>query len=124
MTGSLLKRTNERVPSPYLSIFMMFRRYAVALNQIRVGDIFLVGVQPLRLETTLFGVPFPLPTPQGRRAQQLKTRPECSRAARGIHSGHRGNFGKPIQEGVPRDAAKPEGHAAPPHKGDTLGRLI
>ena len=26
--------------------------------------------------TTLFGVPFPLPTPQGRRAQQLKTRPE------------------------------------------------
>ena len=40
-----------------------------------------------------------------------------SRAARGIHSGHRGNFGKPIQEGVPWDAAKREGHAAPPHKG-------
>ena len=45
---------------------------------------------------------------------------ECSllRAARGIHSGHRGNLGKPIQEGVPwdSDAAKPKGHAAPPHK--------
>ena len=37
-----------------------------------------------------------------------------SRAAQGIHSGHRGNFGKPIQEGVPWDAAKPEGHVAPP----------
>ena len=33
--------------------------------------------------TTLFGVPFPLPTPQGRRAQQLKTRPECW--IRGLH---------------------------------------
>ena len=39
-----------------------------------------------------------------------------SRAARGVHSGHRGNFGKLIQKGVPWDAAKPEGHAAPPHK--------
>jgi hypothetical protein len=51
-----------------------------------------VGEQPF--STTLSGVPFPLPTPQGRRAQQLKTR--HSRAARGIHSVHRGNFGKPI----------------------------
>ena len=33
--------------------------------------------------TTLFGVPIPLPTPQGRRAQQLKTRPECW--IRGLH---------------------------------------
>ena len=33
--------------------------------------------------TALFGVPFPLPTPQGRRAQQLKTRPECW--IRGLH---------------------------------------
>ena len=37
-------------------------------------------VQPLRSHCsecpTLFGVPVPLPTPQGRRAQQLKTRPE------------------------------------------------
>ena len=38
------------------------------------------------------------------------------RAARGIHSGHRGNFGKPIQERMPWDAVKPEGHAAPNHK--------
>ena len=33
--------------------------------------------------TTLFGVPIPLPTPQGRRAQQIKTRPECW--IRGLH---------------------------------------
>ena len=37
-----------------------------------------------------------------------------SRVSRGILSRHRGNFGKPIQEGVSWDAAKPEGHAAPP----------
>ena len=40
-----------------------------------------MGVQPF--STALFGVPFPLPTPQGRRAQQLKTRPECW--IRGLH---------------------------------------
>ena len=34
----------------------------------------LVGVQPF---FALLDVPFPLPTPQGRRAKQLKTRPEC-----------------------------------------------
>ncbi len=34
-------------------------------------------------ETIMFGVPIPLPTPQGRRAQQLKTRPECW--IRGLH---------------------------------------
>ena len=39
-----------------------------------------------------------------------------SSAARGLHSGHRGNFGKPIQEGVPWDAAKPEGHSGPQQK--------
>ena len=33
------------------------------------GSYFLCSLFP----TTLFGVPFPLPTPQGRRAQQLKT---------------------------------------------------
>ena len=43
--------------------------------------LFLVGVQPF--VTTLFGVPIPLPTPQGRRALQLKTRPECW--IRGLH---------------------------------------
>ena len=37
--------------------------------------LFLVGVQPF--VTTLFGVPILLPTPQGRRVQQLKTGPEC-----------------------------------------------
>ena len=36
-----------------------------------------------QFSTTLFRVPFPLPTPQGRRAQQLKTRPECW--IRGLH---------------------------------------
>ena len=46
------------------------------------GEIkFLVGVQPFA--TTLFGVPIPLPTPQGRRAQQFKTRPEYW--IRGLH---------------------------------------
>ena len=43
--------------------------------------LFLVGMQPFA--TTLFGVLFPLPTPQGRRVQQLKTRPECW--IRGLH---------------------------------------
>ena len=28
----------------------------------------------------------------------------------------RARYGKPIQEGVPWDAAKPEGHAAPPYE--------
>ena len=37
--------------------------------------IFLVSVQPF--STRLFGVPIPLPTLQGCRAQQLKTRLEC-----------------------------------------------
>ena len=37
------------------------------------GAIF-VSVQPF--STTLFGVPFPLPTPQGRRDSQLRTMPE------------------------------------------------
>jgi hypothetical protein len=34
-----------------------------------------VSVQPF--STTLFGVPFPLLTPQGRRDSQLRTMPEC-----------------------------------------------
>ena len=46
-----------------------------------ITRLFLVGVQPFA--TTAFGVPIPLPTPQGRRAQQLKTRPECW--IRGLH---------------------------------------
>ena len=40
-----------------------------------------MSVQPFA--TTLFRVPSPLPTPQGRRAQQLKTGPECW--IRGLH---------------------------------------
>ena len=43
--------------------------------------LFLVGAQPFA--TTLFGVPVLIPTPQERRAQQLKTRPECW--MRGLH---------------------------------------
>ena len=46
------------------------------------------------------------------------------RAARGIHSGHRGNFSKPIQERVPWDAAKPEGHATPPYKSWSSGMRL
>ena len=37
--------------------------------------LFLLGVHPFFDHT--FGVSFPLPTPQERRAQQLKNRPEC-----------------------------------------------
>ena len=47
----------------------------------RISPLFLVGMQPFA--TTLFGVPFPLPKPQGPRAQQLKTMPECW--IRGLH---------------------------------------
>ena len=67
---------------------------------------FLKDVQPHW--TTLFGVPFPRPTPQGRWAQTLRNVPEaefesCTRQP----SGHRGNHGKPIQEGVPWMARRP-----------------
>ncbi len=46
--------------------------------------------------TTLFGVPFPLPTPQGRRDSQLRTMPEREiRMLRKATPGHGGHFGKP-----------------------------
>ena len=70
-----------------------------------------MGVQTFA--SALFGVPFPLSTLQGRMAQQLKTGPS---AGLGLQdSGHKGNFGKPIQEGVPLDAVKSEGYTALPH---------
>ena len=65
--------------------FMKWRKksYFLIFSHCQLSQLvlFLVGVQPF--STTLFGVPFPLPTPQGRRAQQLKTRLECW--IRGLH---------------------------------------
>ncbi len=55
-----------------------------------------MSVQPF--PTTLFGVPFPLFTPQGRRASQLRTVPEREMLHKAGHGGH---FGNPIQDGVP-----------------------
>ncbi len=52
--------------------------------------------------TTLFGVPFPLPTPQGRWDRQLRDMPETEiRGLRPATLRTKGTFGKPIQEGVP-----------------------
>ncbi len=60
-----------------------------------------VSVQPS--STTLFGVPFPLFTPQKRRDSQIRTMPKSARfecCAR-QHTGHGGHFGKTIKERVP-----------------------
>ena len=67
---------------------------------------FLKGMQPHW--TTLFGVPFPHPTPQGRRDQTLRKVPEaefesCTRQP----SGQRGCHGKPMDKGVPRTTLRP-----------------
>ena len=66
--------------------------------------------------TALFGVPFPQPAPQERWLCPLKTMLEkehsegCTRPpTRAIRQ-----LGRPIDEGMPRDAAEPEGQAAPP----------
>ena len=74
-------------------------------------------MQPFAI--TLFRLPFSLPTPQGRRAQQLKTRPECW--IQGLHDASThgieapsAKHGKPIQEGMPWEAERSEGQDAPP----------
>ena len=54
------------------------------VREIRVGGLVYLFLWACSLfSTTLYGVPFPLPTPEGRRVQQLKTRPECWN--RGFH---------------------------------------
>ncbi len=78
-----------------------------------VGVIF-VSVQPS--STTLFGVPFPLPTPQGRRDSHLRTTPE--REFRMLRKATPRTWRPLWQTSYGRSArvaARPEGQAAPPH---------
>jgi len=76
---------------------------------------FLVCVQPF--STALFGVPSPHPTPQGRWVQHHRKVPDSC-----VRRMHKAVFRTPRQhrqtyEGrMPRDATRPEGQAAPPHK--------
>ncbi len=56
----------------------------------------------VRAATTLFGVPSPFPTPQGRWDQQLRDISETEiRGLRQATLRTGGNSGEPIQEGVP-----------------------
>ena len=76
--------------------------------------VFHVGLQPF--STTLFGVPFPHPTPQGRWAQRHRKVPESC-----VRRMHKAAFRTPRQhwqmyeERTQRDATRPEGRAAQPH---------
>jgi hypothetical protein len=60
-----------------------------------------VSLQPY--STVLFGVPFSLPTPQGRWASRLRIMPkrEIRILRKATHPRHGGHFCKPIQKGVP-----------------------
>ena len=58
-------------------LFPRFVQFFSWMFQIRFINQYFLWACSL-FSTTLFGVPSPLPTPQGRRAQQLKTRPACS----------------------------------------------
>ncbi len=73
-----------------------------------------VSVQPS--STTLFRVPFPLPTPQGRWDSQLRTMPE--REFRMLRKATPRTW-RPLWQTYlgrsARVAARPEGQAAPPH---------
>ncbi len=68
--------------------------------------------------TTLFGVPFPLPTPQGRRASRVRTVPE--REIRMLRNAIPGHGGQPPWQTYSgrnaRVAARFQGQAAQPYK--------
>jgi hypothetical protein len=98
--AGLKKQTQKSIHNIYMGLYLSCIQWLTA--------IFLVGVQPLF--DNVWSAHSPLHTS---RAPGAATQDPAlvldSRATRGI-------FGKPIQEGVPRDATKPEGHAALPHK--------
>jgi len=77
--------------------------------------VFLVDVEPF--STTLFGMPFPHPTPQGRGVQQHRKVPESC-----VQRMHKAAFRTPRQpwqtyeERLPEDATRPEGQAALLHR--------
>jgi len=97
-----------------LAVFM----YSINLEllfPVSTVKLFLVGVQPF--STTLFGMPFPHPTPQGRWVQQHRKVPEIC-----VLKMHMAAFRTTRQhwqtykERMPRNATRPKGQAVPPHK--------
>ncbi len=82
-----------------------------------------VSVQPT--STTLFGVPFPLPTPQGRRDSHLRTLPK--REIRMLRKATPRTW-RPLRQiyqgRSARVAARPEGQAAPSPRIQSSGAIV